>query len=110
MKFLATKKEMKNNYSKIIRIGYCHAQYLLNFESPIAYSAGRDGWACDYYLIDNVLISTGYQPIGNIVPDYDMITKYENQAMSIVHSNTTYDSRIDQVNAILHQFVKEVTQ
>ena len=60
MKFKATKKAMKDNYYYIIGIGYCDAQYLLQDEKPIAYSAGVYGWQCDYYDVDGVLISTGY--------------------------------------------------
>ena len=45
MKFKTTKKAMRENYTKIIKIGYGDAQYLLKFENEIAYSncgqAGR---------------------------------------------------------------------
>ena len=47
-KIKATKKEMKQNY-RILSIGYCDAQYLLAYETPIAYSCGLYGWSCDYY-------------------------------------------------------------
>ena len=62
-KIKATKKAMKESYNTIITIGYCNAQYLLQYENEIAYSARSEGWACDYYDINNVLISTGYAPL-----------------------------------------------
>lgn len=79
MKLPATKKIMKENFSKIISIGYCDAQYLLSEEVPVAYSRGLYGWACDYYDIDRVLISTGYRPLKNknINANYPLICEYE---------------------------------
>ena len=59
MKLRATKKEMREGYDKVLRIGYCNAQNLLWGEEPFAYSTGRYGWCCDYYDIGGVLISTG---------------------------------------------------
>ena len=63
VKLRATKREMREGYDKVLRIGYCNAQNLLWGEEPFAYSAGRYGWCCDYYDIHGVLISTGYSPI-----------------------------------------------
>ena len=78
MKFKTTKKEMKENYDQILGIGYCNAQHLLKFENPIAYSTRSEGWACDYYDIDGILISTGYAPMDsrNVKKDYNTIISY----------------------------------
>lgn len=38
MKFETTQKVIKENYSKIISVGYCDLQYLLKFKDPIAYT------------------------------------------------------------------------
>lgn len=83
MKLQATKKEMKNGYYKIISIGYCDAQHLLKDKNPFAYSAENYGWACDYYDIDRILISTGYQPIleKNTKRDYNLIREYDKKAV-----------------------------
>ena len=80
-KIRATKKEMRQNY-RVLSIGYCDAQYLLNYESPIAYSCGQNGWCCDYYEIDDVIISTGYDTIAskNMKDDYKLIREYEEKA------------------------------
>ncbi len=80
-KIRATKKEMRQNY-RILSIGYCDAQYLLNYESPVAYSAGHYGWSCDYYDIDGVIISTGYDTIANknMKYDYKLIREYDDKA------------------------------
>ncbi len=110
MKFKATKKQMRDGYNKIISIGYCNAQNLLEHKNPIAYSAGVYGWSCDYYDIGGVLISTGYAPIGQS-PNYDIIHKYDSQAEKINHNyNLSYEERKNQVNGLLNEFISEVTK
>lgn len=84
MKFQTTKKAMRNGSGTILSIGYCQLQTLLDSQNPIAYSAGTNGWACDYYQIDlsdhnRVIISTGYGPIGQDV-DYKLVKEYEKKA------------------------------
>ena len=109
MKFKATKKEMKENYSKIIKLGYCSAEGLLHYRSPIAYSTRAEGWACDYYQVGNVLISTGYAPIGNIVPDYDIVEEYNNKAWTIINCYLTdYEKRKELVEDLLAGFMSAV--
>jgi len=109
MKFKTTKKAISNGYNKIIKIGYCGAQNLLAYEDTIAYSTGQYGWACDYFDINGILISTGYSPIGSQV-DYDLITKYEDLARDIRSNyNLSWDERKQAVQDLLRQFVAEVT-
>lgn len=111
MKFRTTKKEIKSNYNRIIRIGYCDAEYLLNYHSPIAYSAGVYGWACDYYDIDGILISTGYAPLDNknTKSNYENTRKYNEAARTIIHGNSKTDDMRSQVDDLLHQFISEAT-
>jgi predicted GNAT superfamily acetyltransferase len=100
-KIKATKKEMRQNY-RIASIGYCDAQYLLNYQSPIAYSEGNDGWHCDYYYVDNVVVCTGYQTIPNKNTNctYDLVHKYDKLAQEA--------KTADEVNALLKQFIAEI--
>lgn len=110
MKFKTTRKNMKENYSTIIKVGYCNIAYLLQYEQPIAYSTRSEGWACDYYEVDGVLISTGYAPIGNIVPSYDTCHRYNVKAESIVLTHgMNRDDKMDIVRGYLREFIKEVT-
>ncbi len=109
MKFKVTRKEMREGYNKIVSIGYCKAQNLLRYQNPIAYSAGVNGWACDYYDVGGVLISTGYAPIGTS-PDYDIICKYESQAEKISSDySLSYEERKNRTNDLLNEFIAEVT-
>jgi hypothetical protein len=83
-KIKATKREMRENF-RILSIGYCDMQCLLRYQSPIAYSSGVYGWACDYYEVDDVIISTGYAPINskNMKNDYKLVKEYENKAINL---------------------------
>ena len=111
MKFKTTRKNMKENYSTIIKVGYCNIAYLLQYEAPIAYSAGQGGWACDYYDIDGVLISTGYDPIGNVAPAYDVCHRYNVKAENIVLTRgMDWNDKKDIVRGYLREFIREITQ
>ena len=111
MKYLTTKKAMRENYSQIIGIGYCNAQHLLNWETPIAYSAGESGWACDYYVVDGVLISTGYQPIKtkNARSDYEFIHAYDTKAQSFFRLEDS-EERATKARELLQEFVLQATK
>ena len=111
MKFKTTKKEICQNYKNVICVGYCEAQYLLQGKNPIAYNAGYYGWKCDIYDINGVAIVTGYQPFGNIHPDYNIIKKYEDEARKICSDSwANYQKMLDQTDLLLNQFIKEVTR
>lgn len=115
MKFKATKKEMRQ-YNKIISIGYGDAQYLLSNQSPIAYSAGVYGWSCDYYDIDGILISTGYQPLkakntSDTTENYNLLLKLDKQAREISHNyKIDYEKQKKQIDKLLSKFIGEVVQ
>lgn len=100
-KIKATKREMKQNY-KILGVGYCDMQYLLRYQQPISYSAGVYGWACDYYYIKDVVISTGYDYINtkNMKDDYKLIRGYDNRARVL---NTR-----EEVNALLFELIDKL--
>lgn len=110
-KYRTTKKEMKESYNKIICVGYCNLQNLLRFQEPFAYSTCPEGWACDYYDIDDVLISTGYSPIGSrrTRSTYEICSKYDTEARKIVYDySLTYEEQKEKVNALLMKYIKEV--
>ena len=109
MKFKTTKKQITNFYNTIIKTGYCSISYLLHYQEPNAYTSGTYGWNTDIYFINNIAISTGYRPFGNISPNYDLVDKYEKQARDIVLDYTlSYEHRKELVNALLNDFINEV--
>jgi hypothetical protein len=110
-KIKATKRDMKENLF-IIGVDYCKAQFLLNYETPIAYSVGVYGWACDYYLIDNVVLSTGYNPLQNknTKTDQKMIKSYDDKARLILNNGGDYDQRRMAVKQLLSEFIKQAKE
>ena len=110
MKFKTTKKAMRENYNTILKIGYCNIQNLLQYEEAIAYSTRAEGWACDYYEVGNVIISTGYAPIGESVP-YDLQREYNDLAEEIRYSNNVkWEDKKELLYDLLVQFVDEATK
>jgi len=87
MKLLTTKKHITEQYHRIISVGYCELQFLLRYKNPFAYSTRKEGWACDYYVINGILISVGYSPAKekNTKKDYDLTRVYDIKAYGIIN-------------------------
>lgn len=110
MKFRTTRKAIRENYNKIIEVGYCDLQYLLHLENPIAYTGGSTGWYADIYDINDIALVTGYRPFGNISPDYKIINKYNEKAEKIILSNLNYEEQKKKIDKLLDGFIEEVTK
>ena len=118
MKYATTKKAILSNYPNVIKVGYCSLQALLKFHSPSAYTASKTyGWRADVYEITpDTVIVTGYAPFGNIVPDYEIIKKYEEKAQKEStlawkrreSSSQAYSNEVNALDALLHEFIQEV--
>lgn len=107
-----TKKFARDNFPFIIRIGYCNLQFLLYYKSPEYYSVRAEGWACDYYFFEeeNILISTGYAPIGISIP-WEIIEPYEKRAEKIICEIYKWDEiekKEEAINELLSAFLKTV--
>lgn len=106
-KIRITKKVARACAPCLLSVGYCNIQRLLLHLSPYAYSAGVYGWACDYYHVGHdVVISTGYRPIGLPVP-YSLCQKYENAAAKACKTHTPTKAREYISNVLLPRFVSE---
>lgn len=121
MKYATTKKAILSNYPNVIKVGYCSLETLLNFRSPDAYTASKTyGWRADIYEITpNTVIVTGYAPFGNIVPDYEIVKKYEEKAKELrekrwtdANAGISYDEALANnkrdLDTLLHEFIQEV--
>lgn len=110
MKFKTTQKAIRANYNKIICVPYCGLQTLLNYESPIAYTVRREGWAADIYdMGSGVAIVTGYAPFGNIRPSYELRERYETQAEKIRYDyNLSYEQQRESLKSLARDFIKGV--
>lgn len=107
-----TRKQVNNGYVKIIGVGYASMQHLLKGKTRIGYSAGINGWDCDYYNIEGVMISTGYRPLkskGLVVdPNYHLIKKYDDKAREILNGKSfskEYENLLLEVSILLHELV-----
>ena len=112
MKFRTTQKEIKANFDKIISVPYCSLQNLLCWESPVAYTTRREGWAADIYdMGGGVAIVTGYAPFGNIRPAYQLREHYEKQAEAVrLDYSLSWTEQREQLNQLAKEFIAEVTK
>jgi hypothetical protein len=103
MKYKTTAKELKSGYYNIISVGYCELQTLLNYKSPIAYSAGTYGWNFDVYDINGIAIVTGYRsmPSQHSKASYDLVREYEQKA----HGKTK-----EELDVLIAEFINKAVQ
>lgn len=110
MKFKTTQKAIRANYNKIICVPYCDLQNLLSYESPIAYTVRREGWAADIYdMGGGVAIVTGYAPFGNIRPSYEVRERYDARAEKI-RNLADYNKKMATLRELQRAFIAEVTR
>ena len=113
MKYRTTVKAIREEYSNIISIGYCDAQFLLSFTSPDAYTCGVYGWNFDLYELNekgfgNIAICTGYRGMPKGVKfDYSRLHFYENKARDVI-KNAPYERRNAMCKELLRDFLGEV--
>lgn len=110
MKYKTTQKAIKENYNKIIKVGYCNLQSLLKSKTPKSYTYGALGWNADIYDINGIAIVTGYRPFGNIEADYKTCQKYEAKAEKLDWYELGWEEYNKQINELLKQFIEEVKQ
>lgn len=112
MKFKTTQKAIKANYNTIIYIPYCGLQNLLNYESPVAYTVRREGWAADIYdMGGGVAIVTGYAPFGNVRPSYELRERYERTAEKIrLNYSVSLEEQKNDMHNLQRAFIEEVTR
>ena len=108
MKKKITRNEMNRYYNNIIKIGYCDAQYILYYDEPQYYNPGVYGWNYDVYDFGDIAICTGYNPIGNIKPDYEIIRKYDDMAKMIVSGSDSFDIKVEKVQSLRNEFIERV--
>ena len=105
MKIKASKKEFKG--LNVLSVGYCKLQYLLSNKQPFAYSSGVYGWACDYYDLGNIIISTGYSPTGK-ASNASTLQEYENNASKILYnSSIERDTKTKLLENLLNDFLND---
>ena len=105
MKLKSNKKGFKG--LDVLKVGYCKLQYLLNYKDAFAYSSGAHGWACDYYDIDGVIISTGYNPIGKQTKS-EIVEHYEKIARKTLSNyNLNHEDKTQLLDNLLKDFLND---
>ena len=72
-------QELKETSPIILKVSYCGLKNLLDWFAPIGYTYSNCGKTSDIYLFDNIVLSTGYRPIGNININRIILNKYNIQ-------------------------------
>lgn len=110
MKYRTTKKAIRGMSDPVYCVGYANLQNLLRFVDPFAYSTRAEGWACDYYSVGNVIISTGYSPIGRKT-DYNLCHEYDQKAYKILCDySMKWEQQKEQIEALLEEFIQKLTK
>lgn len=108
MKIQTTKKAIKENYGKIVYVGYCDLVHLLSFKDAFAYTAGVYGWNADIYDLDGIALVTGYRPFGDIKPSLELTRKYEQEAAEVIYTMHNYEMQKEALKDLLNSFLEEV--
>lgn len=110
MKFKTTQKAIRAEFPHIIKVSYCCLQTLLNYESPVAYTVHREGWAADIYdMGGGVAIVTGYAPFGNISPAWEINREWESKAEKIRYDySLSYNQQREGLKALVKEYCKAV--
>lgn len=108
-KYKTTKKAIREIGDPIYCVSYCNLQNLLRFRDPFAYSTRAEGWACDYYSIENFIICTGYAPIGRKT-DYNLCREYDQKAREVLCDySLTWEQQRDRLEELIEEFAGKLT-
>mgnify|MGYP001271254847 CR=1 FL=1 len=111
MKYRTTKKAVMAGYYKVLCVGYCDLQHLLNYEREAAYTTRAEGWGADIYDFGNVAIVTGYAPFGNVRAGYELNKKYDDLAQKITSDySAPYAEKKAKLDALIKEYIKEATE
>ena len=111
MKFKTTRKAIVSMFPRLLGVGYCSMQYLLYYQSPVAYKCGVYGWNFDLYNGGGVGIATGYRNMPGVRVDYETLREYEARAEKIIHDyKTPYEERQAAVNFLLNDFINKALE
>lgn len=78
-KFKTTRKQIKNNFSKIFSCGYCDLDELTD-KSPLLYNSGIYGWNYDVYVFGSIAVTTGYRGMFGKEIDFDFLRSLQKEA------------------------------
>lgn len=103
-----TQKYLKNviNPNHLI---CCNLPTLLNHLNPDYYTCGVYGWNADIYVLNRLVIVTGYRPFGKHI-NYELEKKYEEKAKEVMKNSSNYEDATNQLDKLIAQFENEVLE
>lgn len=78
-KFKTTRKQIKDNFSKIFCCGYCDLDEITT-KSPLLYNYGIYGWNYDVYVFGNIAVTTGYRGMFGKRIDFEFLRSLQKEA------------------------------
>ena len=103
-----TPKQAMEVYPNIIRVPDRRLNELLKYRVPCACVMAESGKACDIYEIrDNLALSIGTNPIGNIRPRKSEFGKYEWRAMKIFREERD-NKKLRMLEDLFNEFVSDM--
>lgn len=107
-----TMKNIRNNWKKVFRAGYCDLQNIFYHKEPQYYNSGVYGWNCDIYCdyARDIAITTGYRNMaGYRVPD-EILEKYDAIAKEIIENqwNESYEATKAKLDENRQNFLAEL--
>ena len=102
MKMHVTRKQIMDNFQKVVYIPYCEAETLLRFSSPIGYNSGVYGWNFDLYAFGNVAVCTGYRNFPGTRAKN--VREFEKKARKILDRPVRY---ADEYRRLLKEFIEQ---
>ena len=107
MKCHVTRKEIKNNYARILNLGGACIN-LLRYETPFAYNAGKYGWNWDAYEVNGVILIAGYRNMIGERVDWDVLHEYDRRAKKT--QDHYMASNCDVRATKTHEIIMELTE
>lgn len=107
-KIKLTNNQLQATTNKVIRVGYCGCQTLLNGLNAYAYNSGVYGWNWDAYDIGGgVTVCTGYR---NLTGESVQYSDLEEKAIKILDSENYkkfgYDWQINELQKLRNELAQ----
>jgi len=107
MKTKISKKDINNRFLHVLHVHAWELKNLLYFKNAFAYSTRVEGWACDYYEIGNICLSSGDSPTGKKA-NRELEKIFEAKAKKINESTFfKRETKEKKINALLLEFANQ---
>lgn len=106
MKLKVTEKKIKENFPEIMKVGACKLSCILNHFAPQYYTCNNYGWKADVYIIDDMVIVTGYKAFGTFRPDEKELERVNREYEQLYAENLPYEKEVERCKELLKSLYK----